>query len=206
MGKIMRSRLAIAYRGLIQPSLHPEAKMKDFLFEIVSNKNHSMIDSVEEYFRSRNCLSSIKGENSEAFSAKYWPKAPGVYIIRLNLSRNILYIGMTGKIKGRDAGDLQMSGGKLSHRVTRWTPYVFQKCGEFKDYWECGPTFEASNYAPPKTKSDNYRHHYPMREIEVICIDLSENWRIISPTFLEAFLLQSFIQENKTLPLGNQEI
>jgi hypothetical protein len=110
---------------------------------------------------------------------------------------------MTGKVQGQDGAAAVLGGGRLPERVRRWTPYVFQTKGTYRNRWECGPNFKNPGRRP-SVQDENYRHHFPLNSIVVESIDLRTAWREISPTFLEALLVQSYLSETGSLPLGNQ--
>jgi hypothetical protein len=179
--------------------------MKNLLQSLANYPSTSMLELVVEHFKALGCVVELTGSNVSDFGRRRWPNAPGVYVVRTIADRKVLYIGMTGKLSGKDSSPVELRNGRLSHRAGRWTPYVFQAKGTYSGYWECGPNFKNNTQRPPETSDNSYRHHFPLESILVQCFDLSNHWREVSPSFLEALLLQAHLLEIGTLPLGNQD-
>ena len=159
-------------------------------------------ESIVGYFRDNDKLVTLVGNS---FTKKNWPKSCGVYVVRLNSSNEVLYVGMCGKVRGEDGQVAYMNNSIFGDRVGRWTPYVFQREGPHADHWECGPTFKSST-KKPAINATNYRQKFPFIDIKIECICLDSDWKQLTPTFVETLLLQVYLSKNSRLPLGNNEL
>lgn len=152
---------------------------------------------ITELFNKENRLAIIEGGSYEEFKSGPWPSSPGVYLIYQSEYPDPVYIGMTGKLKRGENEKLEFNSGKLKDRFLRWTPYKFQRGGKFHDHWRC---------IPEKAKNSEYLYNFPLSTIKVFCLSMEGMECTLSPSALEALLLQHFIEKQNTLPLGNQEL
>lgn len=137
--------------------------------------------------------------------AAAWPTGFGVYVVRKanveSVLESILYIGMTGKITRRE-GVTVPGGTGFAGRINRYTPYCYTSDGPFCDYFEFGPKASGDGILnmPPE---DRYEHRFPLSETVTDCFLLTGIEKEVSPSFLEAILLQLYFRQTETLPIGN---
>ena len=89
-------------------------------------------------------------------------------------------------------------------RATRYHPYSFTREGTYKDYFEFAPLHSLSQIkqAPPE---DRYAEHVPIKDLSIDCFVLGRESRI-APAFLEALLLQYYIEFEGRLPMANNAL
>jgi hypothetical protein len=138
----------------------------------------------------------------DAWTAGNWPETPGVYAVwrtSENKVAELLYVGMTGKVKN----DGTMQGGCLRDRLGRWDPYCFQQDGPYEKYFEYGPN--ASGDAVLNLKYPvRYKYHIPAKEIRVDCFLIEKGVeRRMAPALFEALLLQHHLAIRGCLPPAN---
>lgn len=163
---------------------------------VIKSVQADSFPGIIELFQKSKKLAVIEGGSYEEFKSGPWPSSPGVYLIYQSEFLNPVYIGMTGKLKRGRNNILEYNSGKLKHRFLRWTPYKFQKEGEFQDHLQCIPT---------KKEIGDYVYNFPLSTIRVYCLSMDGMEYTLSPSFLEAILLQHFVEVQKALPLVNQE-
>ena len=134
-----------------------------------------------------------------------WPKDPGVYVVwkisanpTPNESAQVVYIGMTGKFN--TAGKCAPKQG-LHHRRIRWTPYCFAEKGEQANNFCFGPKYEKGE-SRDKAPKNGYDTCLPINNIRVDCFVFNRDWPM-APSFLEALLLQGYLEQYESLPAGN---
>lgn len=132
-----------------------------------------------------------------------WPDGIGVYVIRKLNFEDIIYVGMTGKVKRTQEGQVLLEDKKngFKSRRSRWYPYCFTEEGIFKDHFEFGPNFGV-NELKNEPKAQRYKYHIPFDEIAVDCFILGNESKC-TPTFLEGFILQNYFFQKETLPMAN---
>jgi hypothetical protein len=178
--------------------------MFDEFFKVVDLSRPGLLIRVGQYFSAAGLLTIIEGSSTSDFQAKKWPNEPGVYVIHDKSDSQTLYIGMCGKLKVQDEGLPVVNSSRLSHRANRWTPYCFQRHGLFKDHWECCPTFKDES-KPPAVHGDNYQYHFSLSTVSVHCYVMPSGHNNLSPSLLEALLLQEHMRVFGRLPLANRE-
>lgn len=137
-----------------------------------------------------------------------WPKSSGVYCIWQikgdgETGRELLYIGMAGKIKRHTSHvGIANPGKQFPRREARWTPYYFDRSSSPGCFW-WGP--KESMPKPPKENLQHFYHHsVPLNEIEIDCFICTGNCP--SPRVLETLLLQSYCDHHNDLPAANNEL
>lgn len=152
----------------------------------------SVYDAIREYFLEYQCFFTV----ADGFCTRVnWPKHPGAYVIR-HVNQGTVYIGMTGKVAN---GGLIEGQQTFVQRKYRWTPYRFD-CPQ--NQLRLSPEYAKgeSRGAPPAA---GYGVNIPFGDVVVdcICCPITEN---IAPAFVEALLLQMYLNQYGHLPLGNQ--
>lgn len=174
------------------------------LYDIVGAVNNgcqppSMGDFITSYgginnlFLSKNRFFSCAGQIN-------WPTGSGVYVIWMDSMdrKTLLYIGMTGTYRRPTTFEVPVINQEtrgFARRAFRWTPYCF-----FPGHFSYGPNF-TGNKKPVQNNESNYRVTIP---ISAIAIDFfvcgTSN---VAPAFLEALLLQLYMDYYKDIPPAN---
>lgn len=171
----------------------------------ISNILNGAVNSpFETYYATAKTLFSTKGHFHElsgnTCKSLQWPTNPGVYVVwKRSSPEEVLYIGMTGKFS--QAGVLSSSTG-LKHRVTRWTPYCFDKTANTFCF---GPLPVQGNNSLKKQQAAGYRHNVSISQIRVDCFEYFDTHKM-APAFLESLLLQGYLMEYGILPAANNEL
>jgi hypothetical protein len=127
-------------------------------------------------------------------------------VVRIKGTRcheGVLYIGKCGKVKHAAAGWM-VNGGQFKNRVNRWTPYCFQKAGQWANHFEYDPIFTKDPKSGPLHVS--YKNHVPLSDIQIDCFITSENEKNTSSALIETLLLQNHLAVHHLLPPANQEL
>ena len=152
-------------------------------------------------FSKSNRLLTVEGMGHSC-SDLPWPDGVGVYVVRQNPDQ-VIYIGMTGKFKRESDGAAVLDDNKngFRSRATRYHPYSFTREGTYKDHFEFAPLHPLAEIkeAPPK---ERYAEHFPIKDLSIDCFVLGRESRI-APAFLEALLLQYYIEFEGRLPVAN---
>ena len=149
---------------------------------------------------------SIKALKYEDLETK-WPKGVGVYAIwETKTKGDLLYIGMTGKIKKHPNGKTQLSELKngFSKRGLRYHPYSFTQKGPFRDYFEYAPKHSLKSIQKAPLE-DRYAAHIPLKDMKVDCFQIPQRLQL-APSFLEVLLLQSYFSSYNSLPIANNQL
>lgn len=154
---------------------------------------------------------TIKGENHKKIK---WPQGFGVYLIwsRVgNSSRQLIYIGMTGKFV-RKSNSISVNNGAFSKRKARWTPYFFDETLKNNDVYcfRFGPKYpNSTKQLLSKFELDAYSQSIPYDNLELEFIVFSpnptENYGF-TPSSLESTLLTNYFLQNNDLPPANNEL
>ena len=168
------------------------------------SEHDDAVQAIKVYFKGIGRFYELEGDDIQSFQKERWPNSAGVYVIRDKATDEILYIGMCGKLQGIDGALARINKSTFGDRAQRWTPYVFQKEGENVSYWECGPNFKPT-FQKPSPSKDNYRWRFHLSNIVVECFCIDADWHHLSPSFLEALVLQAYVSRTSKLPLGNNE-
>jgi hypothetical protein len=159
-------------------------------------------DSLANVFKQRNRIISCSGVDRK------WPKASGVYCIWRNKTRDdagreLLYVGIAGKIKRHDnLVGIANAQKQFPQREARWTPYLFDRSSSPGYYW-WGP-----KHSMPRHPKRNFNTHYKkkvlLNEIEIDCFICTGN--CLSPRAIESLILQAFYEYCADLPPANNEL
>jgi hypothetical protein len=113
---------------------------------------------------------------------------------------------MTGKYKRESDGTAVLADKQngFRERGTRYHPYSFTSDGPWANHYEYDPQYSVNDIrkAPPQ---DRYNEHIPIKEISIDCFVLGQESRI-APAFLEALLLQYYIEFEGRLPVANNAL
>lgn len=142
-----------------------------------------------------------------------WPKTYGVYTIwktNSDSSRNLLYIGMTGKFKRNDQGIVELNGGSFTERSRRWTPYRFcqsKNDGNFKYTFRFGPKYKNVDIqGKHKYDEDAYSYAVPYNKLVIHCFTIPSDHPKFTGTYIESALLTSYLKDTGTLPPANNSL
>ena len=182
------------------------------ILEVCLKQNELDFDNVYKsccnIFNDNNALFSISGDKYEELE-KQWPRGVGVYAVwRVSSENNdeLLYIGMTGKIKKNFESNtklLEPENG-FSKRALRYHPYSFTKNGPNKNHFEYGPKFPIQKIKKVHPEK-RYSSKIPLCNIRVDCFKISDHLKL-APSFLEALLLQEYFNKYNFLPKGNNQL
>jgi hypothetical protein len=178
------------------------------LLDVLSGEMQERFTAIRDYFEAAKRLVRVEVRTVADFNGNPSLNGPGVYVVYHNVEdpAKVLYIGKSGKWRRPpEDGSVVMNNGRLADRTERWTPYVYQKVGDYANHFEYGPNFPSNGEKPP-TNPANYRKHVPLAEIVTHCFLLAGMEREVSPAFLETLLMQIFLQANGDLPPANREL
>jgi hypothetical protein len=135
-----------------------------------------------------------------------WPEGRGVYVIweTQPTVETIIYIGKTGSFGRNAQGEVVYGGGTLKQRASRWHPYSFTTKGIYANHFEYGPNASV-NEIKNLPEADRYQKHLPFPSVIVDCYVTDGMEHEVSPSFLEALLLQTYIRQYRSLPPANNE-
>ncbi len=180
---------------------------KKLLSEYVKQKEPNftlLYASTCSLFKDISAFDSIKGNTYKDLE---WPKGVGVYAIwETKTKGDLLYIGMTGKIKKHPNGKTQLSELKngFSKRGLRYHPYSFTQKGPFRDYFEYAPKHSLKSIQKAPLE-DRYAAHIPLKDMKVDCFQIPQRLQL-APSFLEVLLLQSYFSTYYSLPIANNQL
>lgn len=171
--------------------------------------NKSFLNFYQELksFFGNTCI-ELKGTNS-SFN---WPNGSGVYVVwekKPDASKNLIYIGMTGKFSRRNE-IIEFNGNQFSSRISRWTPYRF--CESIKDgdnryTFRYGPVYSnVSEQGEHKYDPNAYQHNIPYRNLHIDCFIINKDHPTLTPASLEAILLTKYLKEYGNLPPANNSL
>jgi len=126
-----------------------------------------------------------------------WPKQPGVYVIREDVTEPAIYVGISGRI-GADGRFVTNSG--LHKRAYRWTPYYFDASDRCFRY---GPT-AASGLSKKEHIQAGYKCSQPFEDLVIDCLTIYPEDRT-APAAIEALLLQAHLEQHGRLPEANRQ-
>lgn len=172
------------------------------IFQTSSSTHYCAHHHLEDLFALHGRFRVVVGDSVKSL---VWPKGSGVYVVRIKETRNhngVLYIGKCGKVKNTQ-GSWSVNGGEFQSRVRRWTPYCFQKVGQWADHFEYGPNFTKNHESVDL--SERYKYRVALSEIQIDCFITSDNEENTSPALIECLLLQNYLAVHHSLPPANQE-
>lgn len=181
------------------------------LIPFLGNNNPNFEDFYSaccQCFRSASSFSSIKAEQYIELQ-KQWPKGVGVYAVWEESKepyKNLIYIGMTGKLKRLANGQIKLADSEdgFSKRSLRYHPYSFTQKGPFKNYFEYGPKHSLKDIQKVPHKN-RYASRIPLKDIRVDCFQIPERLKL-APSLLEVLLLQCYFTSCNSLPIGNNQL
>ena len=138
-----------------------------------------------------------------------WPDGVGVYVLWMKERQdpsNVIYIGMTGKYKRESDGTASLADkkGGFRERGNRYHPYSFTSDGPWADRYEFGPRHSMSKILDAP-REDRYNEHIPIKQVSIDCFTIDQEM-VISPTYLESLLLQTYLSFGGRLPRANNAL
>jgi hypothetical protein len=135
-----------------------------------------------------------------------WPLGRGVYVIWQNQPGGdaMIYIGKTGGYGRDDQGAVIYGGGTFAQRASRWHPYSFTRKGVCAGHFEYAPNASV-NTIRKLPEAERYQKQLPFSSITVDCYLTDGIEHQVSPSFLEALLLQTYLARFNSLPVANNE-
>ena len=173
------------------------------LIALPGSPNCCLHQHLKDLFARHGRFGSVTGTSTDSL---VWPEGMGCYVVRRKGTRcheGILYIGKCGKVIPDPSG-CRPNGSTFSQRVYRWTPYCFQRMGEWSDHFEFGPTFKKDHKLVPVEQ--RYANRVRMSDIQIDCFITTGNEQFTSPALIETLLLQNHLAVHKSLPPANQEL
>lgn len=169
------------------------------------------------FIESYNAIAAVFGKKFTSHKCKKntkidWPNGFGVYVVwKISSSNNeLIYVGMTGKIKKDIGGGYAINEGNFSKRKDRYTPYFFQEIQNDTFSFRFGPKHsKGSIQSKIRLEIDAYSETIPYENLRVDFFTFSSNVEEnygYTPSLLEAELLSKYLIENKSLPPANFEI
>jgi hypothetical protein len=158
-------------------------------------------DSVRDIFSRNNRFHRYKPGGDGSVSP-----GRGVYVICHNTPGGdaIVYIGKTGGFSRDDKGALIYGGPSFAQRFSGIYPYSFTTKGMFANHFEYAPNASV-NELKELPEAERYQQHLPFESITVDCYVTDGIEKEVSPSYLEAFLLQTYMAQHGSLPPANNE-
>ena len=188
-------------------------KIKEMIQHTIDyNKKHfiNYYNSVVEEFKSKLTFTEIDCKKEKI----KWPKKSGVYVIWENDNSsfdNLIYVGMTGKYKRVNQGQVFFNSGTFDKRDYRYTPYRFcesVKDGKHQFSFRFGPLeSNVDKQSKIKYQDNAYSKTIPYSELKIHCFHVSENHReYYTPELLEKEILTKYLKSSGNLPPANNEL
>lgn len=181
------------------------APMGNFIFDQLSF-NEFYLNLVSE-FECRGAFSEIKYPRNKI----NWGKGRGVYTIwhKSVAVENLLYIGMTGKLKRTSNEKIVYGKGNFKSRAQRWTPYRFceskKDSHKFQQTFRFGPTFKSDAQSKHKFAETGYLNTFRYKELIIHQLSVTSEIQF-TPSFIETLLLNKYYFERQNLPPANNEL
>jgi hypothetical protein len=129
-----------------------------------------------------------------------WPQNFGVYAIwQTGPSDKLIYVGMTGKFS--PDGRLGVTEG-LSGRWQRTMPYCFTRTGDYANHFEFAPRAKSVKGLAKLQRDKRYDKRVPLDTLYIDCFIVNRKG-LAAPAFLEAVILQFYLQSHGKLPEAN---
>lgn len=140
-----------------------------------------------------------------------WPCDYGVYTLWKGSisSKNLLYVGLTGKYIRDDLGKVSLGGGNFSKRKNRYTPYRFCESQHdhscFKYSFRYGPRYKGQEQDAKKYEVDAYQNSVSYNDLIILTINTSK-LKDYSPSLLESLILTRYLFSIGDLPPANNQL
>ena len=165
----------------------------------------------------KNLIAEFSANNSYGIlkNIKYqikWPEGYGVYTLwHKDISyNNLIYVGLTGKYKRNNDGEIILNSGSFSHRSSRFTPYRFcdstKDSDDFRFTFRYGPKYSKTNIqGKHKYDDDSYKNTVAYSDLVIATFNVA-NMKDYTPSYLESLVLTKYLAEEGNLPPANNEL